>query len=223
MRVRMRVEKLLKGLQVPADLEKITADVIPRDFSCNADGLASDAGTSRSSPLLSSAAESDDPGTPTGSDSARELLQREITNMVQQLGDSRALVVKLEAEITLLQQEKCHQEMQNGIYIKRLESQLRHMEERAELDMAELKRRQNMIESEVPGLVEQLKLIKDIFQDLNVSEPLYAELAAVPEEKRSLRDYILILAYESMQKFRNENEELRARHFQVRLLYIWVQ
>ncbi|KAJ7522966.1 hypothetical protein O6H91_18G033100 [Diphasiastrum complanatum] len=209
MRVRMRVEKLLKGLQIPADMEKITTDVIPRDFSCIADGLASNAGTSRSSPLLSSAAESDDPGTPTGSDSARGLLQQEITNMVQQLGDSRALVAKLEAEITLLQQEKCHQEMQNGIYIKRLESQLRHMEERAELDLAELKRRQNMIESEVPGLVEQLKSIKDIFQDLNVSEPLYAELAAVPEEKRSLRDYILILAYESMQKFRKENEELR--------------
>jgi len=42
--------------------------------------------------------------------------------------------------------------------------------------MVELMRRQNKIEEEMPALEQQLRTIKDVLHDFDVSEPLYVRM-----------------------------------------------
>ncbi|CAK9268881.1 unnamed protein product [Sphagnum jensenii] len=146
--------------------------------------------------------------TPSTSDGAR-LYEAEMSRLVHQLADSRVLVATLEAQVTMLQQEKAQEESERSLYIQRLEAEVAHLENQAETDMVELMRRQNKIEEEMPALEQQLRTIKDVLHDFDVSEPLYLELRGIPEECRTARDHILLLAFEKFYKYREEIEELR--------------
>ncbi|MCO5599709.1 hypothetical protein L7F22_053814 [Adiantum nelumboides] len=45
--------------------------------------------------------------------------------------------------------------------------------------------------------------------DLNISEALYSELTAIPKESRTIREHIMILAYEKMLKCQNDLQSTR--------------
>eukprot|EP01018_Ginkgo_biloba_P007917 Gb_35995 [translate_table: standard] len=84
----------------------------------------------------------------------------------------------------------------------RLEAEVKGLKQQAELDMSEIKRLQILIDSEMPVLQEQLQSVKNVLNDLNVSDTLYSELMARPIESRTVREHILVLAYEKTQKSR---------------------
>ena len=101
------------------------------------------------------------------------------------------------------------------------------------------------IETDVPSLGDQIKSLKDVLHDLNISETLwvlrckialdvfyyffqsdssncliyivivlmqlvrYSEIIAIPKESRTIREHILLLAYEKMLSYRNDIEALR--------------
>ncbi|KAH8971103.1 hypothetical protein BDL97_02G125100 [Sphagnum fallax] len=104
------------------------------------------------------------------------LYEAEMSRLVHQLADSRVLVATLEAQVNMLQQEKAHEESERSLYIQRLEAEVAHLENQAETDMVELMRRQNKIEEEMPALEQQLRTIKDVLHDFDVSEPLYVRM-----------------------------------------------
>ncbi|KAL2609123.1 hypothetical protein R1flu_027696 [Riccia fluitans] len=90
-----------------------------------------------------------------------------------------------------------------------LEAELKQLEQQAQTGLAALKSRQRQIELDLPEMDQQLNSLKEVLHDLDVSEPLYAELLAVPEAKRSVKAHIQVLAYEKMKKYREEMETLR--------------
>jgi len=133
---------------------------------------SSQRGSTGGSTILS---DSEGTTTPSTSDGAR-LYEAEMSRLVQQLADSRVLVATLEAQVNMLQQEKAHEESERSLYIQRLEAEVAHLENQAETDMVELMRRQNKIEEEMPALEQQLRTIKDVLHDFDVSEPLYVRM-----------------------------------------------
>ncbi|MCO5563031.1 hypothetical protein L7F22_016667 [Adiantum nelumboides] len=135
--------------------------------------------------------------------------QAGFSSMVQQLSESHNHVTQLECELIGLKEEKLKQEHQNHVYVTRLTDQIRILEQKAELDLQELKRRQNQIEAEVPSLEEQIKSLKSVLHDLNVSEALYSELTAIPKESQTIREHIMILAYEKMLNCQNDLQSTR--------------
>ncbi|MCO5599710.1 hypothetical protein L7F22_053815 [Adiantum nelumboides] len=72
--------------------------------------------------------------------------QAGFSSMVQQLNESHNNVTQLECELKALKEEKLKQEHQNHVYVTRLTDQIRILEQKAELDLQELKRRQNQVD-----------------------------------------------------------------------------
>ncbi|OAE19667.1 hypothetical protein AXG93_1847s1280 [Marchantia polymorpha subsp. ruderalis] len=140
---------------------------------------------------------------------ASKVLHDEVQRLVRQLGDSRVLVATLQAEIEMVRLEKEEDHQNDHLTIQRLEAELTRLEQQAQVDMAGLKKRQQEIELEIPAMEQQSKCLKEVLHDLNVSEPLYEELLAIPEDKRSLKAHLQILAYEKLKAFREEIEALR--------------
>ncbi|KAI5071723.1 hypothetical protein GOP47_0013974 [Adiantum capillus-veneris] len=137
------------------------------------------------------------------------LFQAGFSSMVQQLSESHNHVAQLECELKSLKEEKLKREYQNHVCVTRLKDQIRILEQKTDLDLEELKRRQNQIEAEVPSLEEQIKSLKYVLHDLNISETLYSELTSIPKESRTIREHILILAYEKMLKYQNDLQSTR--------------
>ncbi|KAG0616571.1 hypothetical protein M758_5G126000 [Ceratodon purpureus] len=75
--------------------------------------------------------------------------------------------------------------------------------------MCNLSRRQSQVEQDVPSLEDQLIAIKDALHNFDICEPMYMELKSIPEQRRTAREHILIMAYEKYQYCREEIQELR--------------
>ncbi|KAL2612308.1 hypothetical protein R1flu_024000 [Riccia fluitans] len=217
------IRKLLKDLQLLADVEE--EEVNQEPFAPTEDATAyydlrSELGASRRSPLESSAYFGTDTTTTLSESyastlkadhlsSLQEALHDEVERHVQELGHNRVLVAALEAEIEVFRHEKEEQHNQDNALIQRLEAELKQLEQQAQIGLATLKSRQRQIELDLPEMEQQLNSLKEVLHDLDVSEPLYAELLAVPKAKRSVKAHIQVLAYEKMKKYREEMETLR--------------
>ncbi|KAH7283362.1 hypothetical protein KP509_34G003400 [Ceratopteris richardii] len=138
-----------------------------------------------------------------------EVFQAGFSGMVQKLNESQNHISRLESEVKALRDEKLKQEYQNQVHVLRLKDQIRILEQKAVLDLQELKRRQNHIEEEVPSLEAQIASLKSVLHDLNVSESLYSELIAIPKESRTIREHLLVLVYEKMLKHRNDLQSIQ--------------
>ncbi|BFI21293.1 progesterone-induced-blocking factor 1 [Marchantia polymorpha subsp. ruderalis] len=215
MKATKHIRRLLKDLQELADSSMAEADgedraqdkELPAEDINLSSATTSEPGDSKTTPMASSSSETD---TSTPSESfASKVLHDEVQRLVRQLGDSRVLVATLQAEIEMVRLEKEEDHQNDHLTIQRLEAELTRLEQQAQVDMAGLKKRQQEIELEIPAMEQQSKCLKEVLHDLNVSEPLYEELLAIPEDKRSLKAHLQILAYEKLKAFREEIEALR--------------
>lgn len=65
------------------------------------------------------------------------------------------------------------------------------------------------IETTNPVLKERFTEAKEELKNLQISEAKYLELKAIPEEKHSFRDFVLVKVFEMNEKHNSEKEKLR--------------
>ncbi|CAM6102354.1 unnamed protein product [Calypogeia fissa] len=217
MKATKRIKKLLKDLQTFADGELHAPDCgeephrgqesPTHSHDEDTDGNPHE-GPAADLAAVETSSSASDTSTESSSNVSR-IFRDEVERLVQQLGDSRILVATLMAEINILHQEKSRQDAQQGLVIKRLEEEVVHLQRQAHKDLGLLKARQDQIELDVPILEEQLKSLKDVLHDLNISETLYVELMATSDEKRSVKAHLQILAYQKMNNMKDALESMR--------------
>ncbi|CAM6101346.1 unnamed protein product [Calypogeia fissa] len=213
MKATKRIKKLLKDLQTFADGELHAPDCGEEHHQGQESPTHSHDEDTNGNPhegpaAVETSSSASDTSTESSSNVSR-IFRDEVERLVQQLGDSRILVATLMAEINILHQEKSRQDAQQGLVTKRLEEEVVHLQRQAHKDLGLLKARQDQIELDVPILEEQLKSLKDVLHDLNISENLYVELMATSDEKRSVKAHLQILAYQKMKNMKDELESMR--------------
>ncbi|EFJ12196.1 hypothetical protein SELMODRAFT_425549 [Selaginella moellendorffii] len=242
MGVTIRIERLLQGLQKSMHSHEKEAEASENsfareDYKCHAQvvldnfsmhpvqpgindvleettrshltGGISERGSPQSSVPLTSADDMDSDGT--------RLFQDEITKLVKQLGESRARVATLEIQFELLSEEKNRENSEHEYHLKQYEDQIQQLEKQAGIEVAELKQRQSIIECEMPALEEQLKSLKNIICDLNLTETQHISLRFKAQEYliRELKlkeDLVIQLELENEQQRQKIKELKRSKH-----------
>lgn len=90
--------------------------------------------------------------------------------------------------------------------------QLAQQDMKTQDQLREIKEQQTRLQGQVPNFKEKLEAYKREFssqQSLLVSEETYVELMAKPEDQRSLKEFLQVKLYESLERYQREVEGLR--------------
>eukprot|EP01022_Parablepharisma_sp_SALTPOND_P019957 TRINITY_DN3510_c0_g1_i1.p1 TRINITY_DN3510_c0_g1~~TRINITY_DN3510_c0_g1_i1.p1 ORF type:complete len:658 (+),score=141.48 TRINITY_DN3510_c0_g1_i1:3475-5448(+) len=83
-------------------------------------------------------------------------------------------------------------------------------QEKAQEQLAEIKKIQRKIELEAPVMREKIDTVKQqLGGDLIISEQLYLELKSLREDQLSLKDYVLIKVHETVSRYAQDAEKAR--------------
>lgn len=75
-------------------------------------------------------------------------------------------------------------------------------------ELMELRKIQNQIEKEAPGLKQKLDTYRTELANVLVSEEAYLEMRTKPEEKRNLKEFVQVWVYEVVKKYKDELEKI---------------
>ncbi|KAK9817127.1 hypothetical protein WJX72_009955 [[Myrmecia] bisecta] len=123
--------------------------------------------------------------------------------------DYRTTIARLEDQVLELSQACAAQQAQYESELSTKQHIVDELQEQLQSGLADLQRRQSQVEASTPLLQDQLRHAKEQLKSLHISEALYAELASVPEEQRTLADAAKLATYEALQELRQEAERLR--------------
>ena len=91
-------------------------------------------------------------------------------------------------------------------------NQLAQQENKTQEQLREIKEQQSKLQGQVPNFKEKLEGYKKEFigaGSLIVAEETYVELKAIPEDRRSLKEFLLVRIYEAINGYRRELDSLR--------------
>ena len=117
---------------------------------------------------------------------------------------------ELEGETNALRKEKRKLEDEMERQKRTFKKELLEEQEKAQEQLAEIKKIQRKIQLEVPVIQERNEIIKgQLSGDLLISEPLYIELKGLREEQLSLKDFVLMKVYEYVSKYTKDANKAR--------------
>jgi len=79
-------------------------------------------------------------------------------------------------------------------------------------ELLELRKIQNSIEKEAPGLKQKMDTYRTELANVLVSEEAYLEMWTKPEEKRNLKEFVQVWVYEVVKKYKDELEKVRRQN-----------
>eukprot|EP00899_Mesostigma_viride_P010340 jgi/Mesvir1/19307/Mv10376-RA.1 len=123
--------------------------------------------------------------------------------------DYRERTAALQVQVATLQNEQRMADLRHAEEIARYQQQVVQLNRRIEGELAELQHRQTQVENGVPMLEEQVAAAKEALNDLRIAPGRYAEVKAIPVDKRSLKDHVMVRVYEDVEEQRREKEALR--------------
>lgn len=130
-----------------------------------------------------------------------------------QLANQKATFYKkageLERAIDRLRREKKQMETVNVSQRKDYELKMLQQKQITKEELGRIQQDQQELGSNGPALKERLNAYKNELKQLLVSEDKYLELRSVAENRRNLKEYVQVKAYEMVKKYRDELEHLR--------------
>lgn len=121
----------------------------------------------------------------------------------------------MERAIERLRREKKQLEVANISQKKDFDIKILQQKQVTKEEMARIKEEQHELGQHGPHLKEKLTAYKNELKNLLVSEDKYLELRTIPENKRNIKEFVQVKAYEVVKKFRDEVESLKRENEQL--------